>query len=107
MKEITKEISKRKTVSIYCDPLIWRSFRDKCRITGQSTCHILEAFMYAFTKALPDQPITSLPAVNVNLTVNRVVQRVHRTDKEPKIVYRSRSWHDSRMRVLHPDGSYD
>jgi len=94
-------ISKRKTTSIYVNPDIWKDFKKKCSVTGQSTCHVLEAFMYAFAKALPDMPITTLPKVEVNLTVNRVVQRVHRVEKEWKGEKSRKIWRlDSEGRPL-------
>lgn len=77
--------NRRKTTSIFVDPFIWLPFKDKCRVTGQSTCGVLEAFMYGFTRGLPDHPISPLPTINVNLTVNRVVRRVRRLTDEREV----------------------
>ena len=73
---------KRKVTSVYLDPIIWKRFMAKTKTLGTSTCQILEAFMYAFNRGAPDHPVPSLPTVNVNLVLNRVVQRHHRVEKE-------------------------
>jgi hypothetical protein len=77
--------NRRKVTSIFVDPHIWIPFKDKCRATGQSTCGILEAFMYGFTKGVPSGPVSPLPAVNVTLHVNRIVRRVRRFTDEREV----------------------
>jgi hypothetical protein len=77
--------NRRKVTSIFVDPYIWLPFKDKCRATGQSTCGILEAFMYGFTKGVPSGPVSPLPSVNVTLHVNRVVRRVRRITDEREV----------------------
>lgn len=83
--EIVTIPNKRKVTSIYVDPFIWLGFKNKCSKTGQSTCGVLEAFMYGFTRGLPDHPISPLPAVHVHLQVNRVVRRVRRMVDEREV----------------------
>jgi hypothetical protein len=72
----------RAKTSIYLDPLIFRSFRDSCSKVGQSTCGVLEPFMYAFTKAVGSGDYHDPRPLTVNLTVNRIVQRVRRRGLE-------------------------
>lgn len=96
--------NKRKVTSIYVDPLIWKSFLRKCRVSGTSTCSVLESFMYAFSKAVPDTPIAALPNVVVNLTINRVVQRVKRQRRS----YVKDNYHGSmRNTIRYRDGSWE
>ena len=101
MDEITIP-NNRKVTSIFVDPDIWQSFLKKCRTQSQSTCGVLEAFMYAYTKGVPDGPRSPLPIVNVNLTVNRVVSKVRRKSYE-KDDYMG----DSRNGILYRDGSWE
>ena len=70
--------SKRKVTSIFVAPNVWQPFKKLCRVTVGSTCHVLEAFMYAYVKGVPAMPGSPLPVVNVNLTVNRVVSKHRR-----------------------------
>lgn len=68
--------------------------------------------MYAFNLALPDRPLTTLPTVNVNLTVNRVVERIHRIERVHHVKQKRRSYptkddyHGSmRNGIIYRDGS--
>lgn len=101
-KENTKDITpkNRMTTSIYVDRDIHKEFVKKCKRLGSSSCNVLEAFEYAFIKGVSKFTGSPLPVVNVNLTVNRVVQRLHRVDHEWSGATRKR------IRVVRADGSF-
>ena len=74
--------SERKTTSIYASRPIFQEFKANCKKTGQSTCHVLEAFMYGFNQSISktDVVISALPPINVTLNVKREVRRPRRAD---------------------------
>lgn len=72
----------RKKTSVYLDPLIFEHFRVSCAKVGQSTCGVLEPFMYAFSRAVSAGDYRDPRPLTVNLNVNRVVQRVRRRGVE-------------------------
>lgn len=72
----------RVKTSVYLDPLVWRSFRESCTKVGQSTCGVLEPFMYAFHRAVSAGDYHDPRPITVNLQVSRVVQRVRRRGVE-------------------------
>jgi len=71
--------------SVYLDPLIWRAFGEDCRKVGQSTCGVLEPFMYAFSVAVRKGEYQMPRPITVNLQVERRVERIHRRGHEVEI----------------------
>jgi len=72
----------RVKTSVWLDPLVWRAFRESCSKVGQSTCGVLEPFMYAFSRAVSAGEYSSPRPMTVNLNVTRQVQRVRRRGVE-------------------------
>lgn len=92
----------RKVTSIFVDPQVWKPFMRKTKLHGTSTCAVLEAFMYAYVKGIPDLPGTPLPQVNVELHIHRVVSRARRKTYPKKDGYEG----DTRNIYRRPDGSF-
>jgi len=72
----------RRTTSYRLDPLIARSFKESCRKVGQSTCSVLVAFMYGFSRAVNTGDAKPAPQITVNLYMERRVERIHRKGRE-------------------------
>lgn len=113
MNDETEEVylprNKRKVTSIFVDPDLFKAFYKKCRLVGTSSCSVLEAFFYAFDKGVPNTPLSPLPVVNVNLTINRVVERIHNIDrvKKRRRSYPTKDDYHGSMRngIIYRDGS--
>jgi len=75
----------RSKTSVYLDPLIWRAFGEDCRKVGQSTCGVLEPFMYAFSVAVRKGEYQMPRPITVYLNVERRVERIHRRGHEIEV----------------------
>jgi len=69
---------KRKKTSIAVDPLIWDPFVVACHNNGDSTCGVLEPYMFAYTMATRKGVPVQAANLTLNLTVVREVQRPRR-----------------------------
>lgn len=76
----------RKRTSIWIDPLIWRGFKASCRKVGQSTCGVMEPFMYAFNRSVSSGEYQNPRPMIVNLHMERIVQRYRRKGHEIEVV---------------------
>jgi len=71
-------VVKRKKTSIWVDPAIWVPFVKACRSQGDSSCAVLEPYMYGYTYAVKKGMPVKVADLTLNLTVNRIVERPRR-----------------------------
>ena len=80
MSEVSIRIPsvKRKKTSVYLDPGIYEPFVRACRAQGDSTCGVLEPYMFAYAEAVKRGIPVRTSNLTLNMTVVREVQRERR-----------------------------
>ena len=78
---------KRKKTSCYFDPAIYGPFVKACHAVGDSTCGVLEPYMYAFTEAVKRGVPVQAANLTLNLNVVREVQRSRRSVKRRNVSF--------------------
>ena len=79
-------VTPRQKTSVYLDPLVYVPFKDTCRRTGQSTCSVLEALMFGWSRGVAAGGFQDPRPVTVNLHMERTVQRPRRLGKSVEVV---------------------
>lgn len=69
---------KRIKTSVYFDPEVWTPFVKAVHNTGDSTCGVLEPYMFAYTMAVKKGVPVQAANLTLNLTVVREVRRERR-----------------------------
>jgi len=73
-------LQRRKKTSIWVDEFIWSWFVPWTHLNSTSSCEVIDAFLYSlYSTAKKIEAPRGLPAVTVNLAVNREVQRPRRS----------------------------
>jgi len=76
--EIITVSPERKPTTYRLDPLISRAFVEACKKAGHSSCSVLEAFEYGFTRAVSAGDYHEPRPMTLNLTLVHQVERPRR-----------------------------
>lgn len=69
---------RRKKTSVYLDPLVYEPFVRACRSSGDSSCGVLEPYMFAYAEAVKRGVPVRTSNLTLNMTIVREVQRERR-----------------------------
>ena len=72
-------VVKRKKTSIRVDPAVWEPFVKACHAQGDSSCGVLEPYMFAYTMAVKKGVPVRTSNLTLNMTVNRITERERRS----------------------------
>ena len=69
---------RRKKTSVFLDPAVYEPFVRACRSSGDSSCGVLEPYMFAYAEAVKRGVPVRTSNLTLNMTIVREVQRERR-----------------------------
>lgn len=76
--EVRIPATRRKKTSVYLDPAVYEPFVRACRSSGDSSCGVLEPYMFAYAEAVKRGIPVRTSNLTLNMTIVREVQRERR-----------------------------